>query len=98
MGVLEDVLSGAIKRAGVNVVELRDHTKAITFDDYDAIKENADLLKGVMPEPAYANLRLTENGEPVCVNRDHDPSYTNWGLAENGEPVCIDYPPGVKIR
>lgn len=83
MGVLEDVLSGAIKRAGVNVVEMSDHTKAITFDDFDTLKNNADLLKGVIPEPA---------------DRDREPSYSNWGLSENGEPVCIDYPPGVKIR
>ena len=74
MSLLEDVISGAVKRAGVKVVET-EQGKGIVFEGFDALLKNSDLV-----------LEITggqRNDQATQVN------YANWGIV-NGTPVCID--------
>lgn len=68
MGLLADLLEGSIRRDGVRVVN-----GAVTFESFDAMTKNADIVAEIMPtqnnEAAYANWGLNNDGTPVIIDQ-----------------------------
>lgn len=67
MGILADLLEGSIQRNGVKIVN-----GAVTFESFDAMTKNADIVAEIMPtqnEAAYANWGLNNDGTPVIIDQ-----------------------------
>ncbi len=69
MGILADLLEGSIKRDGIKVIN-----GAVTFDGFDAMTKNADVVAEIMPptqnKASYANWGLNNDGTPVIVDQE----------------------------
>ena len=81
MGILSDLLEGAITRPGIKIID----SKAVVFEGFDAMHQNSDVVREIVPDgknqPGPTNLAnwgLDENGRPVCIDY----------------PDYIDYPEG----
>lgn len=68
MGLLADLLAGSLKRDGVRVVN-----GAVTFESFDAMTKNTDIVAEIMPtqnEAAYANWGTNSDGTPVIIDQE----------------------------
>lgn len=71
MGILSDLLTGAITRPGIKVID----SKAVVFEGFDAMRQNPDVVSEIIPDNKnqsgptnFSNWGLDENGEPVCID------------------------------
>ncbi|MBO4735884.1 MAG: hypothetical protein J5614_05740 [Paludibacteraceae bacterium] len=67
MGILNDLLTGAITRPGIKVID----SKAVVFEGFDAMRQNPDVVNEALPKPGpvnFTNWGLDENGRPVCID------------------------------
>ena len=69
MGILNDLLTGAIERPGIKVID----SKAVVFEGFDAMCQNPDVVGDILPKSEagptnFANWGLDENGKPVCID------------------------------
>ena len=71
MGILNDLLTGAITRPGIRVID----NKNVTFEGFAAMQQNPDVVREIVPNNKnlsgptnFANWGLDENGKPVCID------------------------------
>lgn len=71
MGILADLLTGAITRPGIKIID----NKAVVFEGFDAMRQNSDVVREIVPDNKkqsgltnFANWGLDENGRPVCID------------------------------
>lgn len=71
MGILSDILNGAITRPGIKVID----NKSVTFEGFEAMRQNSDVVSELLPNNKnqsgptnFSNWGLDENGEPVCID------------------------------
>ncbi len=71
MGILADLLTGAVSRPGIKVID----NKSVTFEGFDAMRQNSDVVSEIVrdnknqPGPTnFANWGLDEDGRPVCTD------------------------------
>lgn len=68
MGLLADLLEASLKRDGVRVVN-----GAITFESFDAMTKNTDIVAEIIPtlnKAAYANWGTNSDGTPVIIDQE----------------------------
>lgn len=70
MGLLADLFEASLKRDGIRVVN-----GAITFESFDAMTKNADIVTEIVSTPtqnkaSYANWGLNNDGTPVIVDQE----------------------------
>lgn len=70
MGILADLLTGAVSRPGIKVID----NKSVTFEGFDAMRQNSDVVREIVDSKNqsgptnFANWGLDENGRPVCID------------------------------
>lgn len=71
MGILSDILNGAVTRPGIKVID----NKSVTFEGFEAMRQNPDVVRELGPNNKnqssltnFANWGLDETGRPVCVD------------------------------
>lgn len=71
MGILADLLEGAITRPGIKIID----SKAVVFEGFDAMRQNSDVVHEIVPNSKnqsgptnFANWGLDENGQPVVID------------------------------
>lgn len=70
MGILADLLTGAVSRPGIKVID----NKSVTFEGFDAMRQNSDVVREIVDSKNqsgptnFANWGLDEDGRPVCID------------------------------
>lgn len=65
MGILADLLTGAVTRPGIKVID----NKSVTFEGFDAMCQNPDVVSEIVPKLSnFDNWGIDKDGNPVCID------------------------------
>jgi hypothetical protein len=64
MGILADLLEGAITRPGIKIID----SKAVVFEGFDAMRQNSDVVSEITPKLSnFDNWGTDEDGKPIML-------------------------------